>query len=166
MAVCQWQKGLKKKKAACKRFGIRCQEKHVEYGQDETACAPQILWLPPILIPDTDKHPVLHRQTCRHPHTPPTLGLLVPSAHSCPTWKCWHLQGQTLDPRHTGLMDKFASFFSYIASPKTEFTQPSYSAKGSSNQSHFLPGSLTALSTYKHHPYPHPCSLGLLFLIF
>ena len=34
---------VKKKKATCKRFGISCQEEDVEYGQDETACAPQIL---------------------------------------------------------------------------------------------------------------------------
>ena len=39
------KKKKKKKKAACssKRFGISCQEEDVEYGQDETAYAPQIL---------------------------------------------------------------------------------------------------------------------------
>ena len=97
-------------------------------------CTPGPRGCSQFLFQTLPKQTVLYRQTCRHPHSScphcfphwgcwcPVPGNL-PRAHSCPMWKCWQLQGQTVDPRDTGLMDKFCLLSSYTASPKTEFTQ-------------------------------------------
>lgn len=145
--ACQWQKRFKKKKRLhVKGLALDVRRNMLSMDRMRLPVHPRSSWLLPILIPDTAEASSSAQADLQAPTLPPTLGLLVPSAHSCPTWKCWHLQGQTLDPRHTGLMDKFCLLSSLtLLHPRLNSHSLLYSAKGSSNQSHFLPGSLTVL---------------------
>ena len=116
------KKGLKKKKkAACKRFGIRCQEKHVEYGQDETACAPQIL----LAAPDSYSRHRRSIQFCTGrpagTHTPSHAGVAGAQCPFMPNMEVLAPTRANLGPKaHWTDGQILPPFFSYTASPKTE----------------------------------------------
>ena len=158
------QKVKKKKRLRVKGLALVARRKMLSMDRMRLPVRPRSSRLLPILIPDTAEASSSAQADLQAPALPPTLGLLVPSAHSCPTWKCWHLRGQTLEPRHTGLMDKFCLLSSLtLLHPRLNSHSLLCSAEVSSNQSHFLSRSLTVFkhigaSSLPLTPAPWDCS--------
>ena len=145
----------------------------MEYGQDETACAPQVLMAAPnsysrhrwgrqFCIGRPAGTHTLHARTASHTGVAGALclGTYPEPIHA----QCGSAGSYKGKPWTQGTLDWWtnsASFLLTLPHPRLNSHSLLYSAKGSSNQSHFLPGSLRMLNTYKHHPYPSPLLPGI-----